>query len=130
MSAKEPEPEENRRLVSRGGARFGVRARPRTALSTRTLSVVGDVADWNGMTVCSGLESSGLLHPRVWRVRRRPETKTGNTQERDMGLLEGVLSSVTYRDLWGQFPLYICLQNCTFTVTILTGLNCAGAVPR
>ena len=77
---------------------------------------VADIADWGGITFYSDIPNQQGYYIRVFRqVHRRLEAEIHRAEERgDTALLEGVLKSVTYRDLWGKFTLSICLKDCTF----------------
>ena len=77
---------------------------------------VSNVADWSGLTLHSEIPNREGYSIRVfgkftedWKARLET-IKRGDTV-----ILEGFLSSLTYRDLWGQFTLSINLKECTFT---------------
>ncbi len=77
---------------------------------------VANIADWNGMTFYADVPNKEGYYIRVFgKFTDEWKQKLATLKKGDTALLEGVLSAVSYRDLWGKFTLSICLQNCAFT---------------
>ncbi len=76
---------------------------------------VVDIADWGGWTFYANVPNQEGYFIRVFGKFTDAWTKKFMTLKRgDTVVLEGVLRSVTYRELWNKFTLSICLKDCTF----------------
>ena len=77
---------------------------------------VSEVANWPGLTLFSEVPNREGYHVRIFGVFGDDwKPKLTALKKGDSVLLEGVLSSVTFQELWGSFTLSINLQNCIFT---------------
>jgi hypothetical protein len=79
---------------------------------------VGEIAPWSGpgfITLFSEIKNQEGYRIRVFgRFSEDWVPKLATLKKGNSVVLEGVLSSVEYLDLWGQFTLSICLNDCTF----------------
>ena len=80
---------------------------------------VSEIAAWSGpgfMTLFSEIPNQEGYHIRVFgRFSDDWTPRLATLKKGDSVVLSGVLSSVEYLDLWGQFTLSICLNDCEFT---------------
>ncbi|MDR3402068.1 MAG: hypothetical protein P4L99_06175 [Chthoniobacter sp.] len=77
---------------------------------------VTDIADWGGWTFYANIPNHRGYPIRVFgKFTDDWKPKFTVLKKGEAVVLQGVLSSVTYRNLWGKFTLSICLKNCTFT---------------
>jgi hypothetical protein len=68
------------------------------------------------MTLFSEVKNQEGYHIRVFgRFSEDEVPKLAALKKGNSVVLEGVLSTVEYLDVWGQFTLSICLNDCTFT---------------
>ena len=77
---------------------------------------VGNVADWSGLTLHAEVPNhEGYKIDVFGKFSDDWKARLETIKKGDTVTLEGFLSSVTYRDLWGKFTLAINLKDCTFT---------------
>jgi len=82
----------------------------------RLVLKVAEIADWDGLTFYSDIPNQQGYYIRVFgKFTDDWKEKLDTLRTGDTAILEGVLSSTTYRELWGKFTLSICLKDCKFT---------------
>jgi hypothetical protein len=82
----------------------------------RLLLKVADIADWNGWTFYANVPNAEGYPIRVFgKFTDEWKARFSTLKKGDTVVLEGVLTSTTYRSLWNKFTLSICLKDCTFT---------------
>ena len=78
---------------------------------------VKNIADWNGLTFFAEVPNKEGYHIRVFgKFSEDWKERLATLKKGDAAILEGDLNTLTYRDLWGQFTLSICLKDCSFTM--------------
>jgi hypothetical protein len=84
--------------------------------SGKFLLKVKNIADWNGWTLHAEVPNEEGYMIRVF-CKFSPDwkDKLAAVNRGDTVTVEGIVSSISYRDVWRQFTLSINLKDCTFT---------------